>query len=107
MTQLHHKLVQLEVDLSQAKDVLLQASEGLTEVNTTHIEVAKERRLVHYILEGESGVIDVGGRHVIFVDELQLEINRKHLSEENCNQGDVNKRTLMDYIPVRLNKVDF
>ena len=60
----------------------MQSSESLTEVETTHIEVAKERRLVHYILEGESGVIDVGGRHVIFVDELQREINREHLSEE-------------------------
>ena len=107
LPRLRHELVQLEVDLSQAREVLLQSSESLTEVETTHIEVAKERRLVHYILEGESGVIDVGGRHVIFVDKLQRKIKREHLSEEDCDEDDINKRTAMDYIPVCLNKVDF
>ena len=107
LCQLRRELVEVETDICDARKVLMKANQNMPGFESSDAAEAKTKRLVHYILDGESGVIDVGERDMIFADEFERGIFRDHLSEDDRHEDDVNKRTSMDYIPVRLNKVDF
>ena len=98
---LGRKLVELEADVLESRETLLKVRQI---VETTNVKEAKVKILLRYILEGESGVIDVGVREIIFVDELHREITQDHLSKDDTGVDNSNKRTSMVYSSIRLNK---